>query len=108
MENTEIKWIGGTKASRESGRGNLVSSWKAWASVKYGTLSEGLDTIEGAFGGMAARGNVSRWERGTRRMPAEVVNYMLSDVLPVLLAESTDPEFVFERVQQPTQLKDRR
>lgn len=103
MENTEIKWIGGTEVSRKSGRGNLVSSWKAWASVQYGTLSIGLDTIEQEFGGVAARGNISRWERGIRRMPPEVVNYMLLDVLPALLAESTDLEFVYERIQQPTQ-----
>lgn len=94
-------------ASKRSGvphptiRGNLVSSWKAWAKKRYGTLKKAYSAIETSLGGMAASGNISRWERGVRRMPPAAVNYMLDDVLPVLLAESTDSKFIIERIQLP-------
>lgn len=101
MENSDIKWLGGTIASRRAGTGNLVSSWKAWAMVEYGSLARAYEAIESELGGAADQGNISRWERGVRRMPPSAVNYMLNDILPALLAESADPQFVLDRIQLP-------
>lgn len=101
MKNTEIQWLGGTIASRRAGTGNLVSSWKAWAIVNYGSLAKAYKAIESELGGAADPGNISRWERGVRRMPPSAVNYMLNEILPDLLAESADPLFILERIQLP-------
>lgn len=100
MENVE--WLGGTAVSRRRGDGgNLVSSWKAWGRVRYGNLGNAYAAMESELGSIGTITNISRWERGVRRVPPVVINYMLSDVLPALLAESTDVEFIYTRLRLP-------
>lgn len=98
----KIDWDEGTLASRRlGGRGNLVTTWKTWARFEYGSLTKAYEAIAADLGGGATITNISRWERGVRRLPPLVANYMMHDVLPVVLKESSDPAFIEERIRLP-------
>ena len=100
----EIDWNEGTAASRRDpaqGGENLVTTWKIWARHEYGSLMKAYEAVNDAWDGMATINNISRWERGTRRIPPHVINHMIGQLLPVLMAESSDPTFIQARLRLP-------
>ena len=98
----QIDWNSGTLASRrQGGNSNIVTTWKIWAKYEYGSLRAAYEELERNFLGTSVATNISRWERGVRRIPPSVANYMIHDVLPVILRDFTDPPSIEERIRLP-------
>lgn len=102
----KIDWDSGTLASRrQGGHSNIVTTWKIWAKYKYGSLSAAYEELESHFNGTSVATNISRWERGVRRLPPSVANYMIHDVLPVILRDFSDPYFIEKKIRLPKDIR---
>lgn len=75
----------GVTASMED---NLVTSWRR-IMTEHGkkSLAEALSIMNQDLGANYFHHRITAWEQGKRQPSQQVINYMLSKVLPVILSE---------------------
>ena len=93
-----------SNTTRFDNRPNLVTTWTRLVYDEGYTLVEAIHKLDKATGLSVTHSRIREWEKGLRKPPAEVINYMMAAILPGLLREFQDGTLTQREIKEALQI----